>query len=94
MVKMLVTVNISKGFATWKEMAERLNPEMEKAGVNMVWAGTNPDESQIFMVVEMQDPIQMKTFGEREDIVKARTEAGADVTSTTIISPIGQDWLP
>ena len=86
MVKMLVTVNISKGFATWKEM--------EKAGVNMVWAGTNPDESQIFMVVEMQDPVQMKTFGEREDIAKARTEAGADVASTTIISPIGQDWLP
>jgi len=75
-------------------MAERLNPEMEKAGVNMVWAGTNPDESQIFMVVEMQDPVQMKTFGEREDIAKARTEAGADVASTTIISPIGQDWLP
>ena len=94
MVKMLVTVNISKGFATWKAMAERLNPEMHEAGVRMVWAGTNPDETQIFMVVEMQDPIQMKTFGEREDIAKARTEAGADIASTTVLSPIAQDWLP
>jgi len=64
-MKMLVTVNISKGFARWKEMARSLNPEMEKVGVKMVWAGTNPDESKIFMVVDMQDPSQMQSFGER-----------------------------
>ena len=93
-MKMLVTVNISKGFARWKEMAVSLNPEMEKVGVKMVWAGTNPEESKIFMVVEMQDPTQMKTFGEREDVARARSEAGADVASTTIISPIGEDWIP
>ena len=93
-MKMLVTVNISKGFARWKEMAESLNPEMEKVGVKMIWAGTNPEESKIFMIVHMQDASQMKSFGERPDIVKARTEAGADVSSTTIISPIGEDWLP
>ena len=32
-MKMLVTVNISKGFARWKEMAESLNPEMEKVDI-------------------------------------------------------------
>ena len=92
-MKMLATVNISKGFATWKAMADSLNPEMEKVGVSMVWAGTNPEETQVFMVVEMQDPEQMKTFGEREDIAKARAEAGADVASTTVISPIGEHWI-
>ena len=93
-MKMLVTVNISKGFARWKEMAKSLNPEMEKVGVKMIWAGTNPDESKIFMVVDMQDPSQMQSFGEREDIAKARADAGADVASTTVISPIGEDWIP
>ena len=93
-MKMLVTVNISKGFARWKEMAKSLNPEMEKVGVRMVWAGTNTDESKIFMVVDMQDPSQMKTFGERPDVAKARTDAGADVASTTVISSIGEDWIP
>ena len=93
-MKMLVTVNISKGFARWKKMAESLNPEMEKVGVKMIWAGSNPDESQIFMVVDMQDPSQMKTFGEREDVAMARADAGADVASTTVISPIEQDWIP
>ena len=75
-------------------MAESLNPEMEKVGVKMVQAGTNPEESKIFMIVHMLDASQMKTFGERPDIVKARTEAEADVLSTTLISPIGEDWLP
>ena len=36
----------------------------------------------------------MKTFGEREDIARAREEAGADVSSTKIISPIGKDFMP
>ena len=36
----------------------------------------------------------MKTFGEREDIAKARAEAGAIVESTQIISPIGQMYMP
>ena len=93
-MKMLVTVNISKGFEIWKEMAKSLNPEMEKVGVKMIWAGANTDESKIFMVVEMQDPSQMKTFGERPDVAKARADAGADVASTTVISPIGEDWIP
>ena len=51
LMKMLVTVNISKGFARWKEMAESLNPEMEKVGVKMVWSGRNPEERKIFMIV-------------------------------------------
>ena len=93
-MKMLVTVNISKGFARWKEMAKSLNPEMEKVGVKMIWAGTNTDESKVFMVVDMQDPSQMKTFGERPDVAKARADAGADVASTSVISPIGEDWIP
>ena len=93
-MKMLVTVNISKGFSPWRQMTKDLTPEMEKAGVKIVWAGTNPEESKVFIVVEMQNAEQMKTFGEREDVAKARAEAGADVASTTVISPIGEDYMP
>jgi len=93
-MKMLVTVNISKGFATWVQMSKDMTPEMEKVGAKLIWAGTNPDESKVFALIEMQDPEQMKTFGEREDIAKARAEAGADVASTTVISPIGEHYMP
>ena len=93
-MKMLVTVNISKGFATWVQMSKDMAPEMGKVGVKMVWTGTDPDESKVFVVVDMEDPEQMQTFGEREDIAKARAEAGADVASTTVISPIGEHYMP
>ena len=94
LMKMFITVKISKAFARWKEMAESLNPEMEKVGVKLIWAATNPEESKIFMIVHMVDASQIKTFRERPDIFKARTEVGADVASTTVISKIGEDWLP
>ena len=61
-MKMLVTVDISKGFAAWEQMAKDMAPEMEKVGVKMVWGGTNPDESKVFVLVEMDDPEQMKTL--------------------------------
>ena len=93
-MKMLVTVNISKGFATWVQMSKDMAAEMGKVGVKMIWAGTDPDESKVFVLVDMQDPEQMKTFGEREDVAKARAEAGADVASTTVISPIGEHYMP
>ena len=73
---------------------DSLAPEMEKVGIKLIWAGTNPDESKVFALIEMQDPEQMKTFGEREDIAKARAEAGADIASTTVISPIGEHYMP
>jgi hypothetical protein len=42
----------------------------------------------------MKDPSQMTTFGKREEVAKARADAGTDVASTTIISRIGKDYLP
>ena len=93
-MKLLVTGNITKGFASWVQMQDSLASEMEKVGIKLIWAGTNPDESEVFAVVEMEDPAQMKTFGEREDVAKLRAEAGVDVASTKVISPIGKDYLP
>ena len=75
-------------------MQNGLAPEMEKVGIKLIWAGTNPDESAVFAVIQMEDPAQMKTFGEREDVAKLRAEAGVDVASTMVISPIGEHYMP
>ena len=93
-MRILVTVNISKGFERWTQMAKKIAPEAEKHGIKTIWAGANPDETKIYVLTEIQDQSQMKTFGEREDIAKLRTEAGADVSSTQIISPIGDTYMP
>ena len=54
-MKILATVNLSKGFTPWVQMTKDLTPEMEKAGIKIVWAGTNPDENKVFVVIEMPD---------------------------------------
>ena len=69
-MKLLVTGNITKGFASWAQMQDGLALEMKKVGIKLIWPGTNLDESEVFAVIEMEDPAQMKTFGQREDVAK------------------------
>ncbi len=93
MPSMLVTVKISKGFKTWTEMAKSFEDEVGEKGAKIVWAAANPDETSVYVMMDVPYPEFMKTFGERPDVVKRREEAGADVSSTTIITQIGDYWL-
>ena len=92
MPSMLVTVNISKGFKTWTDMVKSLEEETGAQGAKVVWAGTNPDETAIYMMVDVPDPEFMQSFGLREDIKKAH-DLEADVASTKVITPIKEYWL-
>ena len=87
-MKAMLSVNISKGFAKWVEMSDSITEESEKLGIKVDWAGCIPEETKVFIILDMQDADQLKTFGEREDITKAREDAGVDVSSTTLISMI------
>ena len=93
MPSMLVTVKISKGFKTWTEMAKSFEDEVGEKGAKIVWAAANPDETSVYVMMDVPDPEFMKTFGERPDVVKRREEAGADVSSTTIITPVSYTHL-
>ena len=93
MPRLLVTVKISKGFKTWTEMAKSFEDEVGEKGAKMIWAAANPDETSVQVLMDVPDPEFMKTFGERPDVVKRREEAGADVSSTTVITQIGDYWL-
>ena len=93
MVRMLMTININKGWKTWSEMAKSLEPQMNEQGAKVIWAGANPDETAVFILVEMKDPSYVKSFGERPDIVAIREEGGADVASTTLLTQIDEDYL-
>ena len=93
MPSMLVTVNISKGFKTWTDMAKKMQDYAGSEGAKIVWAATNPDETAVYVMMDVPNPEFMQTFGLREDVKKAREEAGADVESTTVITPIKEYWL-
>ena len=93
MVTMLVTINISRGWEVWSEMAKGLEPQMNEVGSRILWAGCNADETAVYVLVEMKDPSYIKSFGEREDIVAIRQAGGADVSSTTPIAQIGSYFM-
>ena len=93
MPRLLVTVKISKGFKTWTEMAKSFEDEVGEKGAKMIWAAANPEETSVYVLMDVPDPEFMKNFGERPDVVKRREEAGADVSSTTVITQIGDYWL-
>ena len=93
MPSMLVTVKISKGFKTWTEMVKSMEEKAGAEGAKVVWAAANPDETSIYVMMDVPNLEFMQTFGLREDVKKAREEAGADVSSTTVITQIGDYWL-
>ena len=50
------------------------------------------DKSKVCIICPIHGEF-MQTFGMRPDIKKAREDAGADVASTTVITPIGDYWM-
>ena len=93
MVNILVTINISKGWETWSQMAKGLEPRMNDVGSKILWAGCNADETAVYVLVEMKDPSFLKSFGGQEEIVAIREAAGADVSSTTPIAQISDYFM-
>ena len=71
-------------------MTKSLEPAMNKIGGKMILTGGNADETSVNAIAEMQYPSQIKTFSERSDIKAIREAGGADVASTTVISPISE----
>ena len=94
-MKILGSSKVNKGFSAWLEANKKISQMMEEAGISMIWAGTNADETKIFALMEVDDPQAAMAFGKREDIAKIRAEGGVDVESSEIISVISEthNWL-
>ena len=64
---------------------------MDELGIKMNWAGTNPEETMVYDLVEVSNPEDAKVFAQREDVAKARFEAGVEVESTETLSVISKN---
>ena len=93
MVNMLVTINISKGWETWSQMAKSLEPRMNEDGSKILWADCNAEETKVYVLVKMKDTSFLKSFGEQQEIVAIREAGGADVSSTTPITEISNYFM-
>ena len=74
-------------------MSKGLEPRMNEVGSKILWAGSNADESAVYVLVEMKDPSFLKSFGEQQEIVAIREAGGADVSSTTPITEISNYFI-
>ena len=73
-MKVLVTVEITKGFEAWSNMACELQPVAAEYGIRTLWAGSDPEETRVYAVTEATDPENMRAFMARDDVAKsART---------------------
>ena len=82
-----VSVNITKGWDTWNNMAEDLNSDMKSvAGMKFIFKGCETDEKNIHLIMEVESMEKGGEWLTRPDIIQKRIEAGADVESTVIIA--------
>ena len=85
-MKSYVSVNITKGWDTWNEMAEDLNSEMVSVGgMKFIYKGCDMEEKKVYMILEAESMEKGGEWLTRPDILQKRIEAGTDVESTEII---------
>ena len=89
MPSFLVTVKISKGFKTQTEMAKSFDDKIPTDEGKIVWTAANTDETEVYVMMDVKDPDFMEEWGIRPEIIKRREDAGVDVSSTTLITQIG-----
>ena len=91
-MKFLSTFKITKGFDTWLKMYKEIEPDLDKLGIKILWAGTNSDETQVFDITEVQDPAKLELLVKREDITKKRADAGVELESQEVIETISKEY--
>tara|TARA_B110000263_G_C15211524_1_gene465450 strand:+ start:246 stop:596 length:351 start_codon:yes stop_codon:yes gene_type:complete len=92
-MKLLSTFKITKGFAAWLRMYKDIEPDLNKLGIKILWAGTNSDESKVYDVTEVKDPSKFEVLTKRKDITKKRTDAGVELESQEVIDTIAKDYV-
>ena len=86
-----MSANISKGFATWKEMVHNNAHKMEEHGFRVIFAGTEAsDDSKLHVIIEFESPESLKAFQNDAELTQARIDAGADVESA-VATPMSSD---
>ena len=63
------------------------------AGAKIFQGATNPDETAVYVMMEVPKPELIRTLGLRDDVLKVGEEAGADVAYSKVIRPIKEYWF-
>ena len=90
-MKVLSTFEITKGFDRWLHLVEvELKPLMDKYKVKVHFACTNEDQTRVYDLSQIEDPSLLEALMGDEEIVRLRTEAGVNLSSSEVLASVGQ----
>ena len=63
-MRILISFPISKGFDAWLDIQDELKPTMLELGIKMVWAGSDPEETKVYEIIDIDDQSVIKEYQE------------------------------
>ena len=87
----MLTLDLARGFAPWKEMYLENQAELNALGAKLVFAGPHKDDDNKMMVlIDFESPEAMKAFASHEGLKAKRVAAGA-ILESNVITVMGDD---
>ena len=85
-MKIIMSVEISEGYARWKELFESTVDAREKYEVKVLAYGHPKDnENKVYQVFEIESMEKMQEALKDPEIAKARTEAGVQLDTQEVV---------
>ena len=91
-MKILASVEITKGFDSWITVNDKLTPLIAEHGLKFHQAVSNFEETKVFMLIENTDPEKSMAFLSRDDVLQDRLDAGIEVETQEMVSDITRIW--
>jgi heme-degrading monooxygenase HmoA len=89
----MLTQKLSKGFKSWKAMAEANAEKIKGFNGKILYAGSHAeDDNSMVVIMHYESKDVLLAFKNDQQITKARQEAGA-LTHTTVMTILSDDAL-
>ena len=87
----MLTQDLSRGFASWKEMYFENQAELNALGAKLVFAGPHKDDDHKMMVlIDFDSPEAMKAFATNEELKAKRVASGA-ILESNVVTVMGDE---
>ena len=85
-MKIIINVEITKGYETWKNLFLSVDDVREKYGVKVLAYGHPKDnEDKVYQVLEVPSMETMQDALKDPDLIKLRTDAGVNLDSQEVV---------
>ena len=85
-MKIIMSVEITKGYEKWKNLFLSVDSLREKYGIKVLAYGHPQDnENKIYQVIEVESMEKMQESMKDPEIAKIRTDAGANLDTQEVV---------